>query len=151
MTTAELKSPETSDKDALLAWLQRGVLGAEARIDSPIREQPVRYFDYIASGRPFGPIEEILARDVLPYMANTHSESSALGRRMSHLYDRAHEKVARYLNAAEDDVVIFTGSGSTGAINHLIYALGLRLPQNLAGRFPRAARCLRSRTCARRR
>lgn len=134
MRSAAPNAPKSDDKAALLEWLQEGVIGAGATIRTLDGVQPVRYFDYVASSRAFGPIEELLLRDVLPYIANTHTESSGLGRLINRLYDRAHETVARCVGANEDDVVIFTGSGCTGAINHLIFAMGLRLPENLKGR-----------------
>jgi selenocysteine lyase/cysteine desulfurase len=54
---------------------------------------------------------------------------------MTELYERAFRRIARYLNAAPDDVVLPVGSGSTGAVNRLITILGLRLPSQLEDRL----------------
>ena len=60
-------------------------------------------------------------------MANTHTEASFTGRFMTAHYEDAHHKVRRALNAHDDDVVLFTGSGATGAINKLIGVMGIRI------------------------
>ena len=54
-----------------------------------------RYFDQTA--RVFGPIEDLIRDEVLPYMANTHTEASFTGCYMTTLYREAHERAA--LNA----------------------------------------------------
>ncbi|MFO8073291.1 MAG: aminotransferase class V-fold PLP-dependent enzyme [Polyangia bacterium] len=114
-----------------LRYLRRNVLGREAVIDTPFGPRRRVYFDYVASGLPFAPIEDLLAEQVLPQMANTHTESNSSGRRMTHLVEQANRTVGESLGAREDDVVIFTGAGSTAAINRLILAMGLRVPSQL--------------------
>jgi selenocysteine lyase/cysteine desulfurase len=48
---------------------------------------------------------------------------------MTELYQQAHDKVRRHLRAEDDDVVVFCGSGATGAINKLVRAIGLLVPE----------------------
>ena len=43
----------------------------------------------------------------------------------------AREVVRKAVNASQDDVVIFAGSGCTGAIHKLIGALGIRWSTNI--------------------
>lgn len=117
--------------DALLTWARRGVIGRGAKIRTPFGLRKKRYFDQTASGLPFAPIEDTIRRDVLPWMANTHTEASATGRFMTAQVDAAHHRVRQALNAHDDDVVIFTGSGATGAVNKLVACLGLRVPDTL--------------------
>lgn len=119
--------------DPVLAWLREGVISRGAYIPTPFGERPLRYFDQTASGQPFGPIEDLIRQRVLPFMANTHSEASYTGRAMTCLFEAAHARIRRSLNARDDDVVLFVGSGCTGAINRLIAVLGLRLPESLEG------------------
>lgn len=92
------------------------------------------YADWTATGRAYAPIEQRLLRDVLPWMANTHTETSATGQAMTLAYQQASDLVKRHVNAGEDDVLIATGSGCTGAINKLQRLLGLRVPSNFIGR-----------------
>lgn len=124
-----MSAPLDIASDPTLQWLRAGVLGRGATVRTPLGERPLRYFDQTASGQPFGPIEDLIRERVLPFMANTHSEASFTGRYMTTLFEEAHGRIARSLNAREDDVVVFVGSGCTGAINRLIAVLGLRLPE----------------------
>ncbi len=120
---------------AFLDGLRHGVIGADARVRTPTGDRPLLYFDYIASGRFHRDIEETLNTRVLPYMANTHSETSATGRMMTRWYERALHRAGRYLGANDDDVVLPVGSGSTGAVNRLIQVMGLRIPSQLEDRY----------------
>lgn len=115
--------------DPVLTWVQQNVIGKDAVIRTPWGVLPKRYFDYTASGLPFGPIEDLVRERVLPWMANTHTDASATGGYMTELYAKAHEAAGREVNASDDDVVIFTGSGATGAINKLVRAIGLLVPE----------------------
>ncbi len=125
---------------AFLEHLRAGVIGADAVVEGPFGARPLRYFDFIASGRFHRDVEDELNARVLPFMANTHTESSFTGRLMTERYEGALRKIGAYVGASRDDVVIPVGSGSTGAINRLIHVLGLRLPDQLDGRFGLAAR-----------
>lgn len=116
-------------QDAVLHWVREGVIGKNAVVRTPHGTLPKRYFDYTASGVPFAPIEDLVRDGVLPWMANTHTEASATGGYMTELYDAAHKAAAREVNASRDDAVIFTGTGATGAINKLIRAIGLLIPE----------------------
>lgn len=120
---------------AFLDALRRGVVGADATIETPEGPKPLLYFDWIASGRFHRVVEDELNTRVLPYMANTHTETSATGRMMTRWYETAFRRIGRCLNAAVDDVVLPVGSGSTGAVNRLIHVMGMRLPSVLEDRY----------------
>lgn len=126
---------DAAEEQAFLEHLRRGVVGADARIQSPEGEKPLLYFDYIASGRFHRAVEDELQARVLPFMANTHTDSSHTGRLMTRYYEGAFRRIGRYLNAGPDDVLIPVGSGSTGAVNRLISILGLRIPCQLEDRY----------------
>ncbi len=121
--------------DPVLQWVREGIIGRTAQIPTPNGLKRKRYFDQTASGLPFAPIEDLIRERVLPYMANTHTEASYTGRLMTELYEQAHQKVHRALGMHEDDVVVFAGSGATGAINRLIACMGLRIPDTLGEQF----------------
>jgi selenocysteine lyase/cysteine desulfurase len=115
--------------DPVLHWVRQGVIGRDAVIRTPYGVLPKRYFDYTASGLPFAAIEDMVRERVLPWMANTHTDSSATGGYMTELYEQAHEIVRKHMHASQDDVVIFCGSGATSAINKLVRAIGLLVPE----------------------
>ena len=81
------------------------------------------YADYIASGQPLKLIEEHIRKVILPTYANTHTETSFTGLQTSKYREEAREIIKSSVNANEDDILIFTGSGSTGAIDLLIRKL----------------------------
>lgn len=110
----------------VVASIRRGLLGRDAIIDGPFGPRPLVYADYTASGRAVGLVEDAIRDHVLPMYANTHTESSATGRWMTALREDARATIGRCVNATSDHAVIFTGSGASGAISHLIGALGLR-------------------------
>lgn len=115
--------------DPVLDWLRHNLIGSDATIRTPFGTLPKRYFDATASGLAFGPIEDVVRSSVLPWMANTHTDASAVGGYMTGLYDEAHTKVRRHVHADADDIVVFCGSGATGAINKLVRAIGLLVPE----------------------
>jgi selenocysteine lyase/cysteine desulfurase len=85
----------------------------------PFGDRYLTYADYIASGQPLKFIEEYIQSIVLPTYANTHTEASFTGLQTSHYREEARALVKASVNAGENDVVIFNGSGSTGAIDLL--------------------------------
>lgn len=122
------------EERAFLQHVRDGVIGHDARLRTPEGEKPLHYFDYIASGRFHRAVEDELNARVLPFMANTHTETSTTGRMMTHAYERSLRRIGAYVNASVDDVVLPVGSGSTGAVNRLIQVMGLRLPSQLEDR-----------------
>ena len=63
----------------------------------------------------------------MPLYANTHTETSAApAARPRSFRDDAREIIHRAVGGGPDDLVIFCGSGATGAINKLIDVMNLR-------------------------
>ena len=58
--------------------------------------------------------------------ANIHSGNNAFAVKITGLRERARSIIKRCVNATDEDVVIFVGSGSTAAINKLVSVLNLR-------------------------
>jgi selenocysteine lyase/cysteine desulfurase len=115
--------------EGLIETIRGSVVGDGALIDGPFGPRPLVYADYTASGRSLGFVEDFIRDHVLPLYANTHTEASATGRQMTALREDARRIVHRAANGSEKDVVIFCGTGSTGAIDKLVQVLGLRLPE----------------------
>jgi selenocysteine lyase/cysteine desulfurase len=78
-----------------------------------------------------GFIEDLIRDEVLPHYANTHTESTGTGRQTTRLREDARATIHRAVHGTDETVVIFTGTGSTGAINKIVGILGLRLPADL--------------------
>ena len=114
---------------------RRNIVGIDATFESPFGKQDLIYADWIASGRLYKPIEEKILNTVGPFVANTHTETSATGLQTTRFREEAREIIARSVGAGDEDVVIFCGSGTTGAIHKLIDVLNLRLPADLDARY----------------
>jgi len=109
----------------LVQKVRNSVIGDRQLISTPYGERPLIYADYTASGRSLSFIENYIRADVLPFYANTHSESSFCGARMMHLRESAREVIKAAVKGREDDHVIFCGAGATAAIHKWIELLDL--------------------------
>jgi selenocysteine lyase/cysteine desulfurase len=109
-------------------WRQLGeqVVGEQVLLETPYGRKPLVYADYTASGRAYAPIEQFIQQRVLPFYANTHSESSLTGRQSNRLREQARDCIRKALNAGPEHAVIFCGTGATAAINKLVDLLQLR-------------------------
>jgi selenocysteine lyase/cysteine desulfurase len=123
----------------LLRRVRRGILGEGALMDGPFGPRRLTYADYTASGRSLDFIEDFIRDAVLPWYANTHTESSGTGRRTMGLREEARRVVRDAVGGTEDDLVIFCGSGSTAAISKMVGILELRIPAGLDDRYQLSA------------
>ncbi|XP_014661429.1 PREDICTED: probable cysteine desulfurase isoform X2 [Priapulus caudatus] len=127
----EKGSSEDSDveEDApcenLLEYIDLNVIGHDTVFEGPFGLRTVIYCDYTASGRPLKFIEEYIMHYVYALYANTHTTTSITSRQTTQFRHEARDIIKKCVNASEQDVVIFTGSGTTGAIHKLISALQL--------------------------
>ena len=118
---------------AHFAHFREGIVGHDLHIPTPYGTVPMIYADWTASGRAYRPLEERLLRDFAPYIANTHTETSFTGHAMTAAYHKARDIIKQHIHASAKDVLLATGTGSTGAINKLQRMLGLRVPSNFIG------------------
>jgi selenocysteine lyase/cysteine desulfurase len=100
-------------------------------MDGPFGPRRVTYADYTASGRSLDFIEDFIREQVLPWYANTHTESSGTGLQTTRLREDARQIIHHAVGGSGDDLVIFYGSGATAAVNKLIGILELRIPAGL--------------------
>jgi selenocysteine lyase/cysteine desulfurase len=120
---------------------RKQIIGIDSEIETPFGKKKMIYADWTASGRAYAPIEERIQKEILPLMGNTHTETTASGTAMTRAYEQAKHIIKKHVHAGPDDVLIFAGSGMTGAVNKLQRLLGLRIPERIMdyvkpGRLP---------------
>lgn len=110
---------------------RNNIIGIDARFETPYGVKQMIYADWTASGRAYAPIEERIQKEIMPLLANTHTETTVTGTAMTKAYEQAKQIIKQHVHAGPDDVLIFAGSGMTGAVNKLQRLLGLRIPERI--------------------
>ena len=119
----------------LMQRIRESVIGEKLPIKTPFGAKPLIYADYTASGRSLTFVEDWLRDQVLPYYANTHTETSFTGAYTTALREKARQTIRSAVNGRDDDLVLFCGSGATAAVQKLIDMLNLSIPQDLDRRY----------------
>ena len=107
---------------------RENVVGNNQTFESPFGTKKILYADWVASARFYQPIEDKIAKFVLPFAANTHTESTVTGTTMTKAYEASKKIIKQHVNACEADKLIFCGSGMTAAIGKLQRILGMKIP-----------------------
>ncbi|MET1159890.1 MAG: SufS family cysteine desulfurase [Thermoprotei archaeon] len=102
----------------------------EIRKDFPILERkihgrPVVYFDNAATTQKPRQVINAIVEFYTKYNANVHRGLHTLSQEASELYEKAHEVIAKFINAYSWDEVIFCHN-TTDAMNIVAYAWGLK-------------------------
>ena len=133
--------PKDPASGSLIETIRASVIGDDEAVVGPFGLRRVTYADYTASGRSLAFIEDFIREAVLPLYGNTHTESSGTGLQTTRFREDARGSSAtRSAGTSADHVVLFAGSGSTGAIDKLIDCLEIRLPADLDDRYDLARR-----------
>ena len=111
-------------------WIRQNEVGRHTRIETPFGQRLITYADLTATGRYLYFVDEWVRRTGVFY-ANTHTAVSSTGSLFTSLRERARQIVHRSVRAAEDDEVVFVGSGATAAVNKLVGLLGWRISEPL--------------------
>ena len=115
------------------AWLRSQLIGRDTCVATPFGSRRIVYADHVASGRSLQWVEDFIAAHVLPMYANTHTEDSATGARMTALAQDAARCIKASLGA-QGGKLLFCGTGCTAAIKRLQEILGLVVPEALRER-----------------
>lgn len=127
-----LPMPRESGLENYFAVYRNNIIGHQQYFESPFGQQQIIYADWTATGRGYEPIERYMQQEILPFIGNTHTATTVTGRFMSTAYEAAKRIVKAHVNAGEEEVLLFCGSGMTAAVNKLQRILGLRIPERLA-------------------
>lgn len=91
-----------------------------------VKNKQIIYADYIASGKPSPIIEEYIQNEIYPVYSNTHSNAHN-GILMKNIISDTKTYIRTLFNLTADYQILFTGNGTTGAINHLINCIDYSL------------------------
>lgn len=105
---------------------RNSIVGINQTYSTPFGSQKIIYADWIASGRLYQPIEEKILNDFGPFVANTHTETSESGTRMTKAYHHAQRIIKKHVNADVNDVLVSAGFGMTAVVNKFQRILGLK-------------------------
>ena len=78
---------------------RKNTVGHDLEYDSPCGRMMMIYADWVATGRLYLPIENRMTGVIGPWVANTHSEASESGTRMTQAYQYALQKIKKEVNA----------------------------------------------------
>jgi cysteine desulfurase/selenocysteine lyase len=114
-----MQAPNTTEPD----WA--ALRGDFPILDQQVHGRPLIYFDSAASSQKPQQVLEAVRHYYVQDNANVHRGIHILSMRATDAYESAREKVARYLNAASSEEIVFT-RGTTEAINLVAQSWGTR-------------------------
>lgn len=122
---------KTSELEQYFSEFRENTIGVNHSFESIYGTQNLLYADWIASGRLYFPIEDVMIRKIGPMIANTHSFSSQTGKASTYAYQYARQLIKDHVNASDSDCLVATGTGMTAALNKLQRIMGLRSEDNI--------------------
>lgn len=109
----------------------RHIIGLNDTMRTPYHDSiRIVYADWTASGRMYQTIEDRVLKKVLPYVANTHTDTNYTGSKTTYAYGKARQIIKDHVGANEKDVLVSTSSGMTGVVNKFQRILGLKIQES---------------------
>ena len=124
---AKKRTQPGTELEKYFSPFRQHVIGYEQTFRTVFGEQPIVYADWTASGRLYRPIEDILSKEIAPFVGNTHTETTVTGNSMTLAYHHAKHLIKEHLGADPSDVLISSNSGMTGVVNKFQRILGLKV------------------------
>ena len=106
---------------------RKNIIGIDQIFNGPYGDKKIIYADWVASGRMYEPIEKLFQKEIFPFVANTHTETSITGSTMNRAFHESLSLIKKSVNANDDDIVISAGAGMTMLINKFQRILGLKI------------------------
>lgn len=86
--------------------------------------------DATATGRASPVVEKYIYDKILPYYANSHSNAFCASF-MSKKISEVREYIRNTYNLRRNHIILFSGNGATGAVNHLVHSIDYNLYSNV--------------------
>ncbi|PTS92953.1 selenocysteine lyase [Flavobacterium sp. HMWF030] len=126
-----IEKATTTKLEQFFSKFRGNTIGVNHTFESGYGTQKLLYADWIASGRLYIPIEDIMLNKIGPMIANTHSFSSETGKASTYAYQHARNLIKKHVNANNADCLATTGTGMTAALSKLQRIMGLRSHDNI--------------------
>lgn len=126
---------EDTNLQSYFAKFREHVIGINQSIPTPEGDKQILYADWTASGRNYHLIEDRIVKELMPFVANTHTETSSTGMAMTHAYHKAQTIIKEHVGANSEDVLISCNSGMTGVINKFQRILGMRIHEKFQSKL----------------
>lgn len=119
-------------------WNQfrKNIIGNDLTFRNEYGQHKVLYADWIASGRLYRPIENMLTEEVGSVVSNPHSYSCYTGTKITELYKEARAHIKRHVNANRNDILVTVGSGMTDALLRFQEILAIKRMSNSQNQRP---------------
>ncbi len=121
------KPSQISPLESFFQPFREKIIGVDQSFETPFGQKNIIYTDWTASGRLYGPIEDLLVNEIFPFVGNTHTETTVTGCSMTYAYHEAKSIIKRHVGAQSKDVLIASNSGMTGVVNKFQRILGLKI------------------------
>ena len=110
---------------------RKHIIGQDDMMSTPYHESiRIIYADWTASGRMYQPIEDRVLKKILPFVANTHTDTNYTGSKTTYAYSKARQIIKKHVGANDNDVLVSSCSGMTGVVNKFQRILGLKLQES---------------------
>ena len=139
MEKQEVHKTNTATSRELEKYFQqfrKSIVGDELLFENEYGTHKAIYAEWIASGRLYRPIENVLLEGVGGVVANPHSYSSYTGAKITALYQLSRQNIKHHVNADEEDVLVTIGSGMSDALIRFQDILGLKCGSQKEGQRP---------------